>query len=131
MVKSSTDPLGSAPGDPEQFFEGHPFALDVYRRVGSTLDGCGPFDVRVTRSQVAFRRRRGFAYLWLPGRWLRNPAAEVVLSLAIPRLVESSRFKEVVHPSRAVWMHHLEVQALRDLDEEVASWLREAYAGSA
>lgn len=90
------------------------------------VDRLGPFDVRVSKSQVAFRRRRGFAYLWMPGKYLRKPTAEVVLSIALGRLDESRRFKEVVHPAPAHWMHHLEIHGLGDVDEEVADWLREA-----
>ena len=91
----------------------------------------GPVHVRTTRSQVSFRRERGFAYLWLPGRWLAKPGAEVVLSIALDRRDGSPRFKEVVHPAPKVWMHHLEVHALDDVDEQVVDWLREAQAHAA
>lgn len=113
--------------EPAAFFDGHPLALSVHERVTGMLAAIGPVEVRVTRSQVAFRRRRGFAWLWLPGRWLSNPRAEVVLSLALDHRDDSPRWKEVVHPGRRVWMHHLEVHALEDLDDEVRGWLRSAY----
>lgn len=35
-----------------------------------------------------------------------------------------------MNPSRAVWMHHLEVASPTDIDEEVLGWLREAYAAA-
>ena len=111
---------------PEEFFAGHPEALAVFEAVSAILKGLGPFDVRVSKSQVAFRRTRGFAYLWLPGQYLRNPQSEVVLSLALGRRDGSERFKEVVEPAPGQWMHHLEIQHLGDLDDEVAQWLREA-----
>jgi hypothetical protein len=114
-------------GDVEEFFAGHPAALAVHRKVRAMVESIGPADVRVTRSQVALRRRRGFAYLWLPGRWLAHPDAEVVLSVALGRHDDSARFKEVVHPAREIWMHHLEVQSLDDLDAQVLAWLREAF----
>ena len=88
----------------------------------------GPFEVRVSKSQVAFWRKRGFAYLWRPGQYLKHPQAEVVLSIALGRLVESARFKEVAHPTPAHWIHHLEIHNLTDLDNEVADWLRVAAA---
>ena len=111
----------------ETFFGGHPLGLAAYHRVRSAVDALGPAEVRVSRSQVAFRRRRGFAFLWLPGRWLAHPAADVVLSLALPRRDDSARFKEVVHPSPRVWMHHLEVREVGELDDQVLGWLAEAY----
>jgi hypothetical protein len=115
---------------PEAFFADHPDALAVYEKVRSVLDGFGRYDVRTSKSQVAFRRKRGFAYLWLPGQYLAEPAAEVVLSVALGRHDESSRFKEVAHPSPAHWMHHLEIQEPADIDDEVAEWLGEAFERS-
>ena len=112
---------------PEVFFDGHPDALLVYQRVRSTVASLGPFEVRVTKAQVSFRRRRGFAYLWLPGTWLSKPAAEVVLSIATDHRIGSERFKQVVHPSERTWMHHLEVRSLEELDEEVVAWLADAW----
>jgi hypothetical protein len=117
---------GSASLTPEEFFAGHPAALATFGRVCEVLDRIGPYEVRVTKSQVAFRRRRGFAYLWLPGRYLRSPTAEVVLSIALGRRDGSARFKEVVQVSQRHWMHHLEIHGLDDLDDEIAGWLREA-----
>jgi hypothetical protein len=111
---------------PEEFFAGRPGALAVFERVRSVLDGLGPVEVRASKSQVAFRRRRGFAYLWLPGRYLSKPAAEVVLSIALGRHDPSGRFKEVAHPAPAEWMHHLELHDAGDVDDEVVGWLREA-----
>ena len=90
------------------------------------LAGVPGLEIRTTRSQVAFRRRRGFAYLWLPGRYLARPGADVVLSVALDRRDESPRWKEVAHPAPAHWMHHLEVDDAAEIDEQVAGWLREA-----
>jgi len=111
---------------PEQFFAGHPHSLAVFWKVQATLAQVGPLDVRVTKSQVAFRRKRGFAYLWMPGKYLDKPGAEVVLSICLGRRDDSARFKQVAHPSPRQWMHHLEVHHLDDIDDEVAGWLREA-----
>jgi hypothetical protein len=115
---------------PEEFFAGHPDALQVYDTVRAEAERLGPVEVRVTRSQVAFRRRRGFAYLWLPGRWLRKPSAEVVLSLALDHRFSSPRFKQVVRPNPRTWMHHLEVRDVADIDDEVSGWLSDAYRGA-
>lgn len=111
---------------PEDFFAGHPDALAVFEKVRSILDGLGPVDVRTSKSQVAFRRKRNFAYLWMPGQYLAKPTAEVVLSIALGRLDDSPRFKEVVHPAPTQWMHHLEICDTRGIDDEVVGWLREA-----
>jgi hypothetical protein len=101
--------------------------MAAYQKVHRMVERLGPVTVRVSKSQVAFRRRRGFAYVWMPGMYLAQPAAEVVLSIALDRELASSRFKEVVHPSPRVWMHHLEIRSLDDLDDEVLGWLRAAF----
>ena len=117
----------SEDADVEAFFEHHPLGLAVFRTVHKLVSAFGPAEVRVSKTQVAFRRRRGFAYVWMPGRWLKKPDAEVVLSIAAGRALDSKRFKQVVHPSNRVWMHHLEVRDLAQLNGEVAGWLRQAY----
>ncbi len=118
--------VGEAPTTPAEFFEGHELGQAAFEKVCDLLRDTGPFEVRVSKSQVALRCRRGFAFLWLPGQYLEKPTAPVVLTIALGRLVESARFKEVAHPSSAHWMHHLEIQTLSDLDDEVRTWLREA-----
>jgi hypothetical protein len=94
--------------------------------VRTQLADLGGAEVRTTKSQVAFRRRRGFAYLWLPGRYLAHPAADVVRSVALGRRDESPRWKEVAHPSAAHWIHHLEITDPGQVDGEVEAWLEEA-----
>lgn len=113
--------------DPAAFLEGHPVALSVYEEVYARLGALGSFDMRTTKSQIAFRRKRGFAYLWLPGQYLQHSDAEVVLSIALGREVRSGRFKEVVHPAERHWMHHLEVHGPDEIDDEVVEWLAEAF----
>lgn len=112
---------------PERFLAGTDSGVAVLRWVRRVLaDGGFEFTVSTSKSQVAFRRRRGFAYLWLPGQYLRRPNADVVLSLALGRELASSRFKEITHSAPALWMHHLEVKSVDELDDEIAAWLREA-----
>jgi hypothetical protein len=114
--------------DVAEYFAGHPVGIAVHERVLAVLAPDGDIEVRVGRSQVAYRRRRGFAWLWLPGRYLEHPSAELVLTVALGRHATSPRFKEVVHPGREHWIHHLEVNGTEDVDDEVAGWLREAAA---
>jgi len=89
----------------------------------------GVASVRATRSQVAFRRRRGFAYVWRPGQYVRSDVP-AVLSIALGREARSGRFKSVVHPSPGVWMHHVELHDVSEVDDQIWAWLREAYANA-
>lgn len=110
---------------PEEVFSGSPRGLELFRAVEAMLAAPTPPDVRATKSQVAFRDRRGFAYLWWPGRYVTSEVP-AVLSIALPRRIGSARFKEVVSPSPGMWMHHLELHTVDELDREVLDWLREA-----
>jgi hypothetical protein len=116
--------------DPMEFFAGSRVGLAVYQALECAVGELGEHEVRVGKSQVAFRRRRGFAYLWRPGQYVKSDVP-VVLSLALRHRLQSPRFKEVVHPAPTTWMHHLEVRSGADLDDEVLAWLTEAYAQAA
>lgn len=111
----------------EVFLDGHDRAREVHEAVAEILSEFGPVEARATRSQLAYRRRRAFAWLWLPGTWLARPPDDVVLTIALGRHDPSPRFKEVAHPTPRHWVHHLEVRGPGDLDDDVAAWLREAY----
>lgn len=113
----------------EAFFDGSPLGLLLCRAVADAVDSIGPADVRVTKSQVAFRRRKGFAYVWRPGRYVRSEVP-AVLSIALPVRLDSERFKSVVHPAPEVWMHHLELTDPGQVDDQVRGWLADAYASA-
>lgn len=110
---------------PEEVFRGSPLGLELLRQVERMLAGYAPSTIRATKSQVAFKGRRGFAYMWWPARYIKSEVP-AVLSIALPRRIESGRFKEVVSPAPGVWMHHLELHSMADLDDEVAGWLGDA-----
>ena len=111
---------------PEELFTGHPVALATLDRVRTVIEAMGRVDIRTTKSQVAFHRTRGFAYLWRPGQYVSRASVDVVLTIALGRHDPSPRFKEVAHPSPRHWMHHLEIGDPADIDAEVVTWLREA-----
>lgn len=128
----SVEHLGSLP-EPRirDFFAGDPEGLRICARIAATIAAIGAADVRVSKSQVAFRRGRGFAYVWRPDMYLRPAGVPAVLSIALPRRLGSRRFKSVVHPSRRVWMHHIELHDESEVDDEIAHWLRDAYSSAA
>ncbi len=111
---------------PEQLFDGFPDSLRLYAAVQRAIDDIGEATVKVTKSQIAFRRRLGFAYIWRPGQYLANDVP-AVLSIALPYRVVSDRFKAVAHPSARVWMHHVELRQTGQLDAEILGWLQQAY----
>ncbi|HMQ29464.1 MAG TPA: DUF5655 domain-containing protein [Chloroflexaceae bacterium] len=116
---------------PEEFFAGKPLPHALFTRVTELMAALGPVSLRVTKSQIAFRRRRAFAWVWMPERYLRRPAAPLVLSLALPWRDGSPRWKEVVEPAPGRFMHHLELDDPAEIDDEVRDWLRQAWEAAA
>ena len=112
--------------DPEDLFEGFPESLTICHEVQRAVSAIGEASTRTTKSQVAFSRRRGFAYVWRPGQYVDSDVP-LVLSIAVPRELRSDRFKSVVHPSPHLWMHHLELRRAHQVDDQVRGWLAEAY----
>ena len=129
--RQGTAEQGTArPSTTERFFKDDAQGYAIYQAVERMARTVGPLEVRVSKSQVAFRRRRGFAYLWRPGMYVKS-SVPLVLSLPLPRNAPSPRFKQIVQPSPGIWMHHLELRDSSDLDAEVFGWLREAYEAAA
>lgn len=87
----------------------------------------GDAGIRVSRSQIAFCRRRVFAAVWRPGQYLRGTTAPLVLTVYLPVRDASPRWKEVVEPAPHRFTHHLELRHAADVDAEVGRWLRRAW----
>jgi len=116
----------AAPRSPEELFDGYPDSLAICRRVEHVVSALGEVSVAVTKSQVSFRRRKAFAFVWRPGQYLSS-AVPAVLSISLRHEIASDRFKEIAHPAKTVWMHHLELRAVCEVDDQVCGWLTDAY----
>lgn len=112
---------------PETFFAGRPESWQLFAAVRNAIAAIGPADLRVSKSQVAFRRRRSFALVWIPGQYLLREAAPLVLTIGLRRRDESPRWKQIVEPYQGRFTHHLELFTTGDVDAEVSAWLREAW----
>ncbi len=115
---------------PEEFFEGQVLSQHLFEVVRDTINTIANVEIQVTKSQIAFRRRKAFAWVWMPGKYLRGRYAPLVLTLALRRRDSSPRWKEIVEPSPGRFTHHLELYTLADIDDEVWNWLREAWIAS-
>jgi hypothetical protein len=98
--------------------------LDHVRRVIAEI---GPVQERVSKSQVAFGRRRTMAWAWAPGQYLTGKVAPLVLTFDFPSRDASPRWKEIVETGPTRFTHHLELHDRDDLDDEVREWLRVAW----
>ncbi len=111
----------------DDFFADYQAARPLFAAVQRSIESLGPIDLHVTRSQIAFRRRKPFAWVWVPERYLRRKVAPLVLTVGLRRRDASPRWKQIVEPAPGRFTHHLELYAVEDLDDEVRGWLREAW----
>ena len=111
----------------DEFFSGEEDSLLIYRNLFAAIDVLGSVEVSATKSQIAFRRRKAFAWAWIPGKYLRGKTAPLVLTVLLSRKDPSPRWKQVVEPKTGKFMHHLELYTHEDIDSEVLAWLQEAW----
>ena len=83
----------------DEFFAGHEDSKRIYDAVAHMVAALGPAQIRVTKSQIAFRRRTGFAYVWMPNMYLGRGYVPLVLTIGLRRRDASARWKQVVEPS--------------------------------
>lgn len=115
----------------DEYFLGRQESRRLFEALRSLLESIGVAEVQVTKSQVAFYRRRAFAWAWIPGKYLLGRGAPLVLTIAFRHKDVSPRWKEIVEPVPGRFTHHLELFSTDDIDEQVGAWLREAWATAA
>jgi len=112
----------------DEFFKGQEESRQIFEAVQQQVAAIGAAELRVSKSQISFRRRKAFAWVWMPSRYLRGKTAPLVLTLSFPNRDASPRWKEMVAPRPGRFTHHLELYSIADIDEEVHGWLRDAWA---
>ena len=115
----------------EEFFLGFESSRPLFNAVREAIDCIGVTEMRVSKSQIAFWRRKPVARVWIPGRYLKGDIAPLVLTLGFDHLIESDRWKEVVEPAPGRFTHHLELRSVDEIDEQVREWLRQAWLNAA
>lgn len=115
---------------PDEYFAGYEASRNIFVVLHRTIETLGPVELRVTKSQVAFRRRKAFAWAWTPDRYLHGRHAPLVLTVALRRQDASPRWKQIVEPAPGRFTHHLELYSAAEVDEQVRAWLREAWTGA-
>ena len=112
------------------FFDGHPDALDLYRLFEERLNGAFP-DVnrRVQKTQITFSNRHVFACVSFARvkRKAELPKGYMAVTLGLPFPLESERIAVKTEPYPGRWTHHIVISKQEELDEELLSWIREAY----
>ena len=113
------------------FFNQHREALPLYEALEElVLKEIGNVRITVRKSQISFYNKHLFACVSFMGVRKKKdcPAAWIVVTLGLNRRLDSSRIEAVSEPYPNRWTHHLLLSDVKELDEELLSWLKEAAA---
>jgi hypothetical protein len=106
----------------EMFLAGKsPYAISLYERFAALAHNCGPLQIAPAKTRIGFQVRMIFAAV----NKLSDHGLEAHVVLA--RLLETPRFRRIETMTSKCYVHHFRITSLSELDEEVSSWLREAY----
>ena len=113
------------------FFGLHPGALELFQSFEEMLAGSFPaVNRRVQKTQITFYNRHVFACVSFARvrRKAELPEGYMVVTLGLPAPLDSDRVAVKTEACPGRWTHHIIVSRQADLDEELLSWIREAYA---
>lgn len=102
--------------------EGQPAAsVAMFERFVELVAACGPFTFSPSKTTVTFKvSRRGFA-------GARPTPSGLTLYLDLPRQLDSPRVRNASPYTARLFVHHLRLTSIDELDHELAGWVQEAY----
>lgn len=107
----------------EYFATGPAFERPIFEVVREHIESLGPVLVEAVQVGVFFKRSRTFAELRPRTKW-------VVLSFIVPMVVADDRISRRMTVSSTRTYHETKLRVPSDVDDEVRSWLTEAYLSS-
>lgn len=96
-------------------------AVSLFEAFSALVHECGPVQVAPAKTRIGFQVRMIFAAVNKLNDY--GLEAHVVLT----HRLQSPRFTRIETMTSKCYVHHFRVRALKELDDEVMSWLREAY----
>ncbi len=116
-------------GDILFFFAGHMEALPLYERLEElVLEQIPNVKIKVSKTQISFSNRRGFAFVsFNPCRKAKErPAVWITVSFGLNCRKDSPRIDVATEPYPNRWTHHVMVGSVGEIDAELLGWLCEA-----
>ncbi len=93
----------------------------LYARFVEMISACGTFEISVAKTAITFKgRRRGFAGAKPKDRSL-DGYVDLRRRVLDPRILRSSPY------TKSLFVHQFRITSPEQLDNEFASWIREAY----
>lgn len=116
--------------DTLMFFDRQPKALPLYEAFIERLLAVFPeTSIRVQKSQISFFNRHIFACVSFQRvrKKAELPDPYLVVTLGLPFPLSSDRVAAKTEPYPGRWTAHIVIGSANDIDDELISWLREAY----
>ena len=116
--------------DTLMFFDQHMDILPLYQAFEELLfDSFPVVNKRVQKTQITFSNRHVFACVSFARvkRKAELPMRFIVITLGLPAPLDSERVAVKTEPYTGRWTHHIVINKPEELDEELLSWVREAY----
>ena len=113
----------------QMFFDGRQGAYPLYCAFAERLFRLLPeTTLRVQKTQITFCNPRVFACVSFlrVRRKEQLPKDYFVLTLGLPKRLESPRVAAAVEPCPGRWTHHIVVSAPEQLDRELFCWVEQA-----
>jgi hypothetical protein len=106
----------------EKFLEGKsPKAREMFQRFADLIGKCGPVTTAPAKTRVAFMVRVRFA-------GVSNVSDRgITIAFALRRPLKNPRIFKVVKYNPRWYGHYVRIKSLDELDDELATWLCEAY----
>ena len=112
------------------FFEDHMAALALYEAFEKKLYARFPeAAVRIQKTQITFYSRHVFACVSFTQvrRKKDMPDPYITLTLGLPYSLNSSRVSAKCEPYPGRWTTHIVIGSENELDEQLFSWVKEAW----
>ena len=116
------------------FFNDHMDSLPLYERLeGLILEQIPDAKIKVSKTQISFSNKRGFAFVsFNPCRRTKErPEVWMTVTFGLSYRKDSLRIDVATEPYPNRWTHHIMVGSEEEIDAELMGWLREAAEFSA
>ena len=116
------------------FFNDHMDALPLYERLeGLILEHIPYVKIKVSKTQISFSNKRGFAFVsFNPCRKAKErPNVWITVTFGLSYRKDSPRIDVATEPYPNRWTHHVMVGSEEEIDAELMGWIREAAEFSA
>ena len=97
-----------------------PEVTRIYLALERFIREIGPFTAVPTKTSITLLSRTTFAGVVVRKQWLN-------LDFVLTREVEHSRITKIEQLSPRTFVHSVKLRSVRDVDEQLRKWLRDAY----